>query len=150
MEIRDIKFLHPIIRTILGEKSNHFDELTQKLVEKFNAKPHINFMNPSSDNLDKFRLEYYLIAMMFLSSFDCSIKTEIQKEISKILSLNEHQQMMITLINVYVAQNFSLNLPMIFLIAPNVVSNIQMKKKILILHISKVILPIKLLASVKF
>ena len=41
-------------------------------------------MNPSSDNLDKFRLEYYSIAMMFLSSFDCSIKTEIQKEISKI------------------------------------------------------------------
>ena len=91
MEIRDIKFLHPIIRTILGEKSNHFDELTQKLVEKFNAKPHINFMNPSSDNLDKFRLEYYSIAMMFLSSFDCSIKTEIQKEISKIRSSNEHR-----------------------------------------------------------
>ena len=90
MEIRDIKFLHPIIRTILGEKSNHFDELTQKIVEKFNAKPHINFMNPSSDNLDKFRLEYYSIAMMFLSSFDCSIKTEIQKEISKIRSSNEH------------------------------------------------------------
>ena len=85
---RDIKFLHPIIRTILGEKSNHFDELTKKLVEKFNAKPHINFMNPSSDNLDKVRLEYYSIAMMFLSSFDCSIKTEIQKEISKIRSSN--------------------------------------------------------------